>query len=149
MKLENLSKSFRSPICEQHFLKLSRSDVAKQQSYTCPCNRSMTPKNRKFRPKNRFFWRTQNIEIFDQIGRFRALGVPKNTGPPTEEIRAIRRVVAPKVNTGRGAIADTNAHASYIRLRCLRALGALTISYSEKCSGPINSDMSWLGPVLI
>ena len=66
-----------------------------------------------------------------------------------ESIQVTRRVVAPKSNTGRGAIAQTNALASNVCFRCSRASGARTRSYFEKSAGLINSNMSWLGPVLI
>ena len=60
-----------------------------------------------------------------------------------------RRVATPKSNTGRGAIAQTNAAGSIVIFRCSRASGARTRSYFEKSLGLINFNMSWLGLVLI
>ena len=64
-------------------------------------------------------------------------------------VHVTRRVVTPKSNTGRGTIAQTNALALNVCFRYSRASGARTTSYFEKSSGLINSNMSWLGLVLI
>ena len=60
-----------------------------------------------------------------------------------------RRVVAPRSNTGTGAIAQRKGFAPKIRLRCSRASGARTRSLFENPSGLNSSNMSWLGPLLI
>ena len=60
-----------------------------------------------------------------------------------------RRVVTPKSNTGRGTIVESNDHVAIMRFRSSRASGSLASAYFENPSGLNNSNMSWLGAILI
>ena len=102
--------------------------------------------------------RSYDLDIFDVHGRFSALksiqlgnlsGSLRSRVFEFHFLKVTRRVVTPKSNTGRGAIAQTNAAAQCVFFGCSRPSGARTRSYFEKSSGLINSNMSWLGPVLI
>ena len=93
-----------------------------------PTTGSMTPKNWKFRTKISNFRWTQNIEIFGQTCRFRALGRLKNTGPPRPQaykwfVEWLHR----KVISSAGAIARRIGLVQCVRFRSSRSIFERTI----------------------
>ena len=94
------------------------------------------------------------MENFESCGRFRGVrsifpALPGARAGAPEPPYVTRRVVTPKSNTGPGSTAEQLGHAPNMRFGSSRAPGALANAYFENPSGLVNSNVVWLGTVLV
>ena len=117
----------------------------------------MTLKFRFFCRKNRFFAGPQKSKICIRliVSEHSGIFFRPCRGPLAARSRPpygrdmIRRVVAPKSNTGRGAFARRIGRGGSVKHRCSRSICLRLRTLNEKSSGLINSNGSWLGPLWI
>ena len=115
----------------------------------------MTSKFRNFGRKNRFFAGRQKSKILVRLIVSEHLGIffrpcrgqlAARSRPPYGR-DMIRRVVAPKSNTGRGTFARRIGRGRSVEHRWSRSDFSRLRTLNGKSSGLINSNGSWLGPL--